>query len=168
MPQLPRRSVRRPRWPAPAAQHLAHSIVELGQLTHQVLGRATNRGGETPHYHRIDVQRVVSHSRNLTSTRECHNSPVTPPVTEAPRRAQVQLLTRDGCTICARVHARLCELAEELGFDLSTTDVDTAASGGNPGLRAEFGDRLPVILLDGREHSYWDIDEARLRADLAR
>ena len=91
-----------------------------------------------------------------------------PPVTEAPRRAQVQLLTRDGCTICARVHARLCELAEELGFDLSTTDVDTAASGGNPGLRAEFGDRLPVILLDGREHSYWDIDEARLRADLAR
>jgi hypothetical protein len=24
-----------------------------------------------------------------------------------------------------------------------------------------------VILLDGREHSYWEVDEARLRADLA-
>ena len=60
------------------------------------------------------------------------------------------------------------ELADELGFDLSTTDVDAAASAGNPGLRAEFGDRLPVILLDGREHSYWEIDEPRLRADLAR
>jgi len=23
-----------------------------------------------------------------------------------------------------------------------------------------------VILLDGREHSYWEIDEPRLRADL--
>ena len=55
-----------------------------------------------------------------------------------------------------------------MGFDLSTTDVDAVASAGNPGLRAEFGDRLPVILLDGREHSYWEIDEPRLRADLAR
>ena len=35
-------------------------------------------------------------------------------------------------------------------------------------LRAEFGDRLPVVLLDGREHSYWDVDEDRLRADIAR
>ncbi|MFZ1177186.1 MAG: glutaredoxin family protein [Mycobacterium sp.] len=89
-------------------------------------------------------------------------------MTEAPRRARVDLLTRDGCTICARVHARLAELASELDFDLSTTDVDAAASAGNPVLRAEFGDRLPVILLDGHEHSYWEIDEARLRADLAR
>jgi AhpD family alkylhydroperoxidase len=83
-------------------------------------------------------------------------------------RPRVELLTRDGCTICARVHARLAELAGELDFELATTDVDAAAAAGNPGLRAEFGDRLPVILLDGREHSYWEIDEPRLRADLAR
>lgn len=89
-------------------------------------------------------------------------------MTDTPRHPQVQLLTRDGCTICERVHARLGELAAELGFDLSTTDVDAAAAAGDPALRAEFGDRLPVVLLDGREHSYWDIDEDRLRADLAR
>ena len=89
-------------------------------------------------------------------------------MTEVSGRPKVELLTRDGCTICDRVRARLAELARELGFDLSITDVDAAASTGNPGLRAEFGDRLPVILLDGREHSYWEIDEARLRADLAR
>jgi hypothetical protein len=70
--------------------------------------------------------------------------------------------------MCARAHARLAELAGELGFELSATDVDAAASAGNPGLRAEFGDRLPVILLDGVEHSYWEVDEPRLRADLAR
>ncbi len=86
----------------------------------------------------------------------------------AANRSQVELLTREGCAICERVRARLAELAAELGFDLSTTDVDAAAMAGNPALRAEFGDRLPVILLDGREHSYWEIDEARLRADLAR
>jgi hypothetical protein len=82
-------------------------------------------------------------------------------------RRQVRLLIRDGCAICARVHAQLAELAAELNFDLSATDVDAAATAGDPGLRAEFGDRLPVVLLDGREHSYWEIDEARLRADLA-
>jgi glutaredoxin len=82
-------------------------------------------------------------------------------------RPLVELLTRDGCSICARMHARLAELADELGFDLATTDVDAAARADNPELRAEFGDRLPVILLDGREHSYWELDEARLRADLA-
>ncbi len=82
-------------------------------------------------------------------------------------RPQVQLLTRAGCAICVRMHARLAELAAELDFDLVSTDVDAAAQAGNPGLRAEFGDRLPVVLLDGREHSYWELDEPRLRADLA-
>jgi glutaredoxin len=89
-------------------------------------------------------------------------------MTKATGRPQVELLTRNGCTICAQVHARLTELGGELGFDLSTTDVDAMALAGNPALRAEFGDRLPVILLNGREHSYWQIDEARLRSDLAR
>jgi glutaredoxin len=88
-------------------------------------------------------------------------------MSEPKSRHRVELLTRDGCAICQRVHARLAELSGELGFDLSTTDVDAAASAGNPGPRAEFGDRLPVILLDGREHSYWEVDEDRLRADLA-
>ncbi|OBK53789.1 glutaredoxin family protein [Mycobacterium sp. 1081908.1] len=83
-------------------------------------------------------------------------------------RRRVELLTREGCTLCRRVHARLEELAGELGFELTTTDVDAAASAGDPGLRAEFGDRLPVVLLDGLEHSYWEVDEPRLRADLAR
>jgi glutaredoxin len=89
-------------------------------------------------------------------------------MTQRTSRPRVELLTRDGCIICARVYARLAELAGELDFELATTDVDAAAAAGNPGLRAEFGDRLPVILLDGREHSYWEIDESRLRADLAR
>ncbi len=82
-------------------------------------------------------------------------------------RAQVQLLTRAGCEICNRVYAQLAQLADELGFELGSTDVDSAAAAGDTALRAEFGDRLPVVLLDGVEHSYWDVDEARLRADLA-
>ena len=33
-------------------------------------------------------------------------------------RAQVVLLTRQGCSLCERTAARLAELADELGFDL--------------------------------------------------
>lgn len=76
------------------------------------------------------------------------------------------LLTRAGCPLCARAAGRLAELAGELGFALSVTDVDAAAAAGDSALRAEYGDRLPVVLLDGTEHSYWEVDEERLRADL--
>jgi Glutaredoxin-like domain (DUF836) len=79
----------------------------------------------------------------------------------------VVLLTRDGCMICTGAATRLAQLADELGFELTITDVDVAAAAGDPALRAEFGDRLPVVLLDGSEHSYWEIDEPRLRSDLA-
>ena len=79
---------------------------------------------------------------------------------------QVELLTREGCTICTAAATRLRQLADELGFELSLTDVDAAAAAGDSALRAEFGDRLPVVLLDGAEHSYWEVDEPRLRADL--
>jgi glutaredoxin-like protein DUF836 len=69
--------------------------------------------------------------------------------------------------ICSGAATRLRQLADELGFELRITDVDTVAAAGDPALRAEFGDRLPVVLLDDAEHSYWEIDEPRLRADLA-
>ena len=78
------------------------------------------------------------------------------------------LLTRDGCAMCERARQRLSSLAGELGFEFAVTDVDAEARQGSAALRAQFGDRLPVVLLDGREHSYWEVDEARLRADLAR
>ena len=84
------------------------------------------------------------------------------------RRRAVELLTRAGCGICEEVAGRLAALADELDFGLTVTDVDSESAAGRTGLRAEFGDRLPVVLLDGVEHSYWEVDEPRLRADLAR
>jgi hypothetical protein len=78
----------------------------------------------------------------------------------------VELLTRAGCSLCEKAAALLAVMAEEFGFESSTTDVDAAAAAGDPTLRAEYGDLLPVVLLDGVQHSYWEVDEPRLRADL--
>ncbi|MBI3225677.1 MAG: glutaredoxin family protein [Mycolicibacterium cosmeticum] len=80
---------------------------------------------------------------------------------------EVVLLTRAGCSICERAARTLAKLADELGFTWKATDIDAAAAAGDPTLRAEFGDRVPVVLLDGVEHSYWEVDEERLRADVA-
>lgn len=77
------------------------------------------------------------------------------------------LLTRVGCSACERAQRELVTLADEFGVSLTVTDVDEAAIT-DSSLRAEFGDRLPVVLLDGQEHSYWEVDEPRLRADLKR
>lgn len=81
-------------------------------------------------------------------------------------RATVTLLTRAGCSMCERAAKQLAALHEELDFDLVNTDVDVAAAAGDTSLRARFGDLLPVILLNGTEHSYWDVDEQALRADV--
>jgi hypothetical protein len=78
------------------------------------------------------------------------------------------LLSRHGCCLCERAAAQLTGLADELGFELTVTDVDAEAQAGRPALRTEFGDRLPVVLLGDREHSYWEVDEDRLRSDLAK
>ncbi|TQR87982.1 glutaredoxin family protein [Mycobacterium hodleri] len=69
--------------------------------------------------------------------------------------------------MCEKAGAILTRLAGELGFEFVSTDVDAAAAAGDPSLRAEYGDLLPVVMLDGVQHGYWEVDETRLRADLA-
>ncbi|MBD0322041.1 MAG: glutaredoxin family protein [Aldersonia sp.] len=85
----------------------------------------------------------------------------------SPPKHSVTMLTRAGCGLCTTALEQLRGICAEFGIEVDTVDVDEAAAT-NPALRAEFGDRLPVTLLDGREHSYFDVDEPRLRADLAR
>lgn len=76
----------------------------------------------------------------------------------------VTLLTREGCGSCVRVHSQLVPLCADAGAELELVDVDHA---GDPELAIEYGDRLPVVLLDGAEHSCWEVDDDEMRADLA-
>ena len=74
---------------------------------------------------------------------------------------RLTLLTRAGCHLCETAAETLVRIGAEAGLVPETVDVDT-----DPGLQAEFGDRVPVVLLDGREHSYFTVDVVRLRRDL--
>jgi glutaredoxin len=74
---------------------------------------------------------------------------------------RVQLLTRGGCHLCEVAAETLTRVAGEAGLPVELVDVDV-----DPELRAEYGDRVPVVLLDGREHSHFTVDVVRLRRDL--
>lgn len=74
---------------------------------------------------------------------------------------RLQLLTRAGCHLCLTAGETLARIGAEAGLVPGEVDVDT-----DPELRAEYGDRVPVVLLDGREHSYFTVDVPRLRRDL--
>lgn len=76
----------------------------------------------------------------------------------------VTLLTREGCGSCVRVHGQILPLCEGAGARLEVVDVDHAA---DRELAMEYGDRLPVVLLDGAEHSCWEVDSDELAEDLA-
>ena len=80
-------------------------------------------------------------------------------------RHVVTLLTRAGCASCVGAAEAARRVCSEFELEVTCIDVDEAAVS-DPELRAEYGDRLPVLLLDGREHGYWEVDEERLRDDL--
>jgi glutaredoxin len=76
---------------------------------------------------------------------------------------RVTLITRAGCHLCTEAEGRLSELSAELGFELAVLDVDADRARAN-----EYSERVPVILIDGVEHGYWRLEEARFRAALQR
>jgi glutaredoxin len=75
----------------------------------------------------------------------------------------VTLITRVGCHLCDDASLLLRELRDELGFGYDELDVDADRD-----RRNEYSDRVPVILIDGKEHGYWRVEEARFRAAIAR
>jgi len=71
---------------------------------------------------------------------------------------RVTLLTRPGCHLCAEARTVVEAATIETGSPLTELNVDD-----DPELRAEYGDMVPVVLLDDVPHGYFHIDPARLR-----
>ncbi|GAB3306200.1 glutaredoxin family protein [Epidermidibacterium keratini] len=74
---------------------------------------------------------------------------------------QVTLMSRDGCHLCEVARSELERILPDYGLRATVVDVDA-----DDELRFEYGDRVPVVLLDGKEHGYFTVEEKRLRAAL--
>ncbi|WP_446217083.1 glutaredoxin family protein [Micromonospora sp. IBHARD004] len=75
--------------------------------------------------------------------------------------ARLTLITRPDCHLCEDAKAALDRVVAVTGDRWIEKDVT-----GDVELEREYGDRLPVVLLDGKEHGYWRVEEERLLRDL--
>jgi glutaredoxin len=74
---------------------------------------------------------------------------------------RLTLITRVDCHLCDVAKEAIASVAAQAGVEYRLVDVDS-----DPALQAEYWDRVPVILLDGREHGYWRVEQERLLRDL--
>ena len=77
------------------------------------------------------------------------------------RPSTVTFVTRAGCHLCEQAEPVVRRVAAEAGVAFELRDVDA-----DPADRAAWTDKVPVVLLDGREHAYWQVDERALRRAL--
>ncbi|MGW0431405.1 glutaredoxin family protein [Micromonospora sp. NPDC003197] len=75
---------------------------------------------------------------------------------------RLTLITRPGCHLCEVAKEAIDRVVATTGDQWVEVDVT-----GDLELERDYGDRLPVVLLDGREHGYWRVEEDRLLRDLA-
>jgi hypothetical protein len=75
--------------------------------------------------------------------------------------SHVTVITRVDCHLCAVAIAEVERITAAAGASWSTRDVDS-----DPDDRAEYGDRVPVILVDGVEHGCYRVEPDRLRRAL--
>ena len=75
---------------------------------------------------------------------------------------RLTLVTRPGCHLCEVAREAIDRVVAVTGDRWIEVDVT-----GDLDLEREYGDRLPVVLLYGREHGYWRVEEDRLLRDLA-
>ena len=76
---------------------------------------------------------------------------------------RVQVYSRDGCHLCDTAIALVDAVCAESGQAYRVIDID-----GQPELRSQFSDQVPVVLVDGEVIAFWRIDPQALRNALAR
>jgi hypothetical protein len=72
------------------------------------------------------------------------------------------MYTRQGCHLCDEAWALLKAAQERHGFLLDAVDVDT-----DPALVAEYGDCVPVVIVNGRARFRGKVNSVLLRRLLA-
>jgi glutaredoxin len=76
---------------------------------------------------------------------------------------RITFYSRPGCHLCDEARLVVERVCADLGESYAEVSIDE-----DPELRERFTDEVPVTFVDGRQHDFWRVDEARLRAALAR
>ena len=69
---------------------------------------------------------------------------------------KVTVYSRSGCHLCEIAIDRIKSIMSELKFELDIKLIDDDMK-----LQEEFGEQVPVILIEGKVHDYWRVDLER-------
>ena len=76
-------------------------------------------------------------------------------------------------TLISKPDCHLCDVAREIvevvaaEVDDDAVVIDELSIADDPQLYAQWWEKIPVLLIDGRLHAHWRLDATRLRAALA-
>ena len=73
----------------------------------------------------------------------------------------VTLIGKPGCHLCDDARAVIAKVAAETGATVSEQDITQDAE-----LYDRYWEQIPVVLVNGEQHTFWRVDERRLRAAL--
>ena len=75
---------------------------------------------------------------------------------------RLTLYTKPDCSLCDAAAAALSRVRGRTPFDLDVVDIST-----EPELRARYGERIPVVLVDGELAFEYEVDERGLEDRLS-
>ncbi|MEU2301142.1 glutaredoxin family protein [Streptomyces antibioticus] len=78
-----------------------------------------------------------------------------------PRERSVTLVGKPGCHLCDDARTVVEQVCAELGVPWEEKDITR-----DPRLHEEYWEQIPVVLVDGEQHTFWRVDEGRLRKEL--
>jgi glutaredoxin len=76
--------------------------------------------------------------------------------------ATVTLYSKPDCPLCDEARTALHEVARRRPFDLDEVDISS-----DPSLTARYGERIPVVAVDGEDLFDFVVDEAALESRLS-
>ncbi|MFJ4647364.1 glutaredoxin family protein [Streptomyces bobili] len=79
----------------------------------------------------------------------------------APQDRLVTLIGKPGCHLCDDAQEVIEKVCGDLGVPWEKRDITKDA-----GLHALYWEQIPVVLVDGEQHTFWRVNEDRLRTEL--
>ena len=75
---------------------------------------------------------------------------------------RLTLLSKPGCHLCDAARDAVTEVIAQLGAVASAVTVEELSILDDQELNERYWDEIPVVLVNGRVHTIWRVDPARL------
>ncbi|WP_329136735.1 glutaredoxin family protein [Streptomyces sp. NBC_00670] len=79
----------------------------------------------------------------------------------ASRASLVTLVRKPGCHLCDDAEAVVAKVCADLGVPWEQKDITQ-----DEDLNRRYWEQIPVVLIDGEQHTFWRVNEDRLRKAL--